>query len=168
MSIRTKVLGWAVAASLVSVTGVALVMNHEGLRTTAYPDPGTGGAPWTICYGHTRGVRPGDRATPSQCESWLRDDLRVAEAGIRRLVRVPLSQPEYDAYTSFIFNAGEPNFQRSTMLRKLNAGDRRGACNEFAKWVYANKRKLNGLIKRRYEEQTLCLTYKETYVYVPR
>ena len=166
MSLRTKALGWAVAASLVSVTGVALVMNHEGVRTRAYPDPGTGGAPWTICYGRTRGVRPGMTATLAQCESWLREDLLVAEQGIYRHVRVPLSQPEYDAYTSFIFNAGETNFARSTMLRKLNAGDRRGACNEFPKWVYANKKVMNGLIKRRYDEQTLCLKYKDTYVYV--
>lgn len=153
-------------ATYLSTTGVHQVASHEGLRTVAYPDPGTGGAPWTICFGHTRGVYRGMTATLDQCERWLAEDLFVAERAVQRLVEVPLRQGQYDAYVSFVFNVGEGAFQRSTMLRLLNQGDWRGSCNQFPRWKYANKRVLNGLVKRRYEEQALCLT-EGPYAYYP-
>lgn len=156
-SIKARLVAGALAVSLVSASGVALIKTHEGVRYTSYPDPGTGGAPWTICYGHTSGVRPGMTATQAQCDRWLADDIRIAEGSVRKLVRVSLSQTEYDAYTSFVFNAGEHNFSNSTMLRLLNAGQHAAACNQFPRWVYADKRKLKGLVTRRYEEQALCL-----------
>jgi lysozyme len=154
-------------ASLVSVGGYGVIKAHEGLRFTSYPDPATGGAPWTICYGHTEGVTPGMTVSKAQCEQWLREDVAEAEAYLQSYVRVPLNQNEYDAYTSFIFNAGPQNFRTSTMLRLLNAGKRTEACNQFPRWKYANKKVLKGIVKRRYEEQTLCLTPAKEYVYVP-
>jgi lysozyme len=68
-----------------------------------------------------------------------------------------LAQPTYDAIVSFTFNVGEGNLRRSTLLRKLNAGDIVGACNELPRWNKAGGRVLPGLVKRRAEERALCL-----------
>lgn len=148
----------------ISEVGVQQVAQHEGLRYTSYPDPGTGGAPWTVCYGSTRGVRPGMILTHEECLERLAADLWEAERAVQRNVKVPLRQGEYDAYVSFVFNVGEGNFRTSTMLRLLNSGDRTGACNQFPLWKYANKLVLNGLVVRRHEEQSLCLQ-EGPYVY---
>jgi lysozyme len=158
----------AVGAAIgISVAGLLHIQHGEGLRYTAYPDPGTGGAPWTICYGHTGPeVRPGLTVNQAQCDAWLREDIAEAESYLRKYVRVPLRQGEWDAYTSFVYNVGPARFRDSTMLRKLNAGDWKGACREFPKWVYANKRKLRGLQIRRTEELTMCLK-EGPYVYRP-
>lgn len=155
------------AGSLLSVAGLSYIRSDEGLRLTAYPDPGTRGAPWTICYGHTGPeVHPGLTVTKSQCEVWLKKDTEFAEAVVQTVVTVPLKQGEYDAYTGFVFNAGPRNFESSTMLRLLNAGDRAGACNQFPRWVYADGRRLEGLAVRRTRDQTIC-HYLGDYVYVP-
>lgn len=153
-------------ASVVSAGGVALIKQHEGVRYHAYPDPASGNDPWTICYGHTKGVVKGMTANQETCDRWLKEDLAAAEAVVQLTVKVPLSQGEYDSYVSFVFNAGQGNWQSSTMLRKLNAGDRVGACNQFPRWIYADKRVFNGLKTRRYHEQQQCLSFGRT-VYVP-
>ena len=151
----------------VSTQGIEHAAEKEGLRLVAYPDPGTNGVPWTICYGHTRGVKPGMTATPEQCEQWLAEDLYVAEKAVQRRVKVPLTQGQYDALVSFVLNGGEGQFRTSTMLRLFNQGDYEGACNQFPLWVYANKRVLNGLVTRRTEEQAMCLRREWRFVYVP-
>lgn len=144
-------------ATYLSQQGVEHIAKREGLRLVAYPDPGTKGVPWTICYGHTKGVYRGMRATEAQCDQWLAEDLRVAEGAVQRLVRVPLRQGQYDALVSFVFNVGEWKFSTSTMLRLLNAGDWQASCHQFPRWVYANKIKLEGLAVRRFEEEAMCL-----------
>ena len=89
MNLKTKVAGYLLAAAgalgigtYVSQQGIADTAKHEGLRFHAYPDPATGGAPWTICYGHTKGVRKGDKATAEQCYKWLAEDLLEAERAV--------------------------------------------------------------------------------------
>ncbi len=162
-------LGVAVAgggATYLSLSGAQQIASHEGWELTAYPDPATGGAPWTICRGHTKGVYRGMRATPEQCERWYAEDLYVAEKAVQRLVTVPLRQGQYDAYTSFVFNVGAGNFQSSTMLKLVNQGQWVQSCQQFPRWKYANKQVLRGIVKRRYEEQALCLT-GGPYVYHP-
>jgi lysozyme len=173
MKVRKRVMGalFALAvtgggATYLSYESAQRIAQHEGYRMVAYPDPGTGGAPWTICRGHTRGVVKGMRATPEQCDRWYAEDLRVAERGVQKLVRVPLKQGEYDSLVSFVFNAGEHNLRTSTLLRKLNAGDRVGSCNEYLRWVYANKMVLNGLKTRRTDERRDCLKGGR-YVFYP-
>ena len=173
MKLRTKIMGALLAlaaagggATYLSFGTADKIATHEGYRLVAYPDPGTGGAPWTICRGHTKGVRPGMRATPEQCDRWFAEDLYTAERGVQRLARVPLKQGEYDALVSFVFNAGETNLRNSTLLRKLNAGDRVGSCNEYLRWIYANKLVLSGLRTRRADERAMCLK-SGPYVYHP-
>jgi lysozyme len=126
----------------------------EGRNLFAYLDPV--GIP-TICEGITRGVTLGEKRTPEQCDAALAVEVRRAANIVARNVTVPLSENRYAALISFVYNVGEGNFARSTLLRKLNAGDGVGACNEMTKWVYAKGRKLNGLVKRRETERALCL-----------
>jgi len=148
-----KVAGAVAATSL--ATG--LILTYEGVRTAAYLDPV--GIP-TICAGHTEGVRIGHTATITECEALTREDTEIALQTVLRLSRVPLNHNELGAYTDFVYNVGAGAFARSTLLKKLNAGDRPGACKELLRWVYAGKpkRKLRGLEKRRKAEYDLCMT----------
>ncbi|AHB12145.1 endolysin [Xylella phage Paz] len=155
------------AGSLLSVAGVVHVMDSEGIHRKAYPDPGTGGAPWTICYGHTgKKVVKGLMVSQEQCEAWLVQDLKEHEGYVQKLVKVPLRQGTYDALVSFSFNVGPDNLAKSTLLRKLNAGQWHAACDEFPKWKYANKIILEGLVVRRFKEQAMCRK-EGLYVYRP-
>ena len=130
-----------------------LVAGFEGLRTIAYRDPV--GIP-TICYGHTAGVRLGQGATRAQCEALLGSELLRAHEQMLACVRVPLSPGQRSAFTSFSYNVGTDAFCRSTLARKLNAGDPAGACAELDRWVHARGIRLPGLVRRRAAERTLC------------
>jgi lysozyme len=131
---------------------------HEGLRLVAYPDPGTGGDPWTIGVGHTGGVRPGDRITREQAMRYLAEDLATAEAAITAAVRVPLTQNRFDALVSLVFNIGAGAFRSSTLLRLLNMGDYAGAAAQFLRWNKAGGREMPGLTRRRADERDLFLS----------
>lgn len=134
--------------------GVAIVSQFEGLRTKAYLDPV--GIP-TICYGSTAGVKLGQTRTVEECKELLAGELGKSMAEVDRLVKVPLPDTRKAALGSFVYNVGETAFARSSMLRKLNAGDWRGACNELPRWSYAKGVQLPGLVKRRAAERELCL-----------
>ena len=142
-----------------SDAGIALITEFEGLVLTAYPDPGNPetGEPWTIGYGHTKGVRRGDTCTKMLALAWLREDLAESEDAVDRLVKVDLAQHEFDALVSFTFNCGAGALMRSTLLRKLNAGDRAGAAAEFDEWVNGASGPLPGLVRRRAAEKALFL-----------
>jgi lysozyme len=134
------------------------IAEHEGLRLEAYPDPGTGGEPWTIGVGHTGGVKPGDRITKDQAIDFLAADLQSAEKAVAGAVKVPLSQNEFDALVSFVFNVGAGAFRSSTLLKLLNVGDRRGAADQFLRWDKAGGRVMAGLTRRRADERKWFLT----------
>lgn len=139
----------------ITAGGAAGVATHEGYRNYVYRDPV--GIP-TVCYGHTgRHLQPGKRYTAEECMNILKEDLKVAENAVNGMVKVPISQQEFDAYVSFVYNVGAGNFQSSTLLRKLNAGDRVGACNELLRWVFARGQRLPGLVNRRQDENKVCL-----------
>ena len=137
-----------------SPKGVDLIKEFEGLRLNAYPDPGSGGDPWTIGYGHTKGVKKGDVVTQEQAEQMLRQDLRHFERAVASLAP-KTTQSQFDALVSFAFNVGEGNLKSSTLLKKHNAGDYAGAKNEFARWTRAAGRVLVGLARRRAAEAEL-------------
>ena len=146
------------AQQTMSVKGIMLLKRFEGLRLTAYQD--TGGV-WTIGYGHTSAaggmpVYKGLVITNERAEQLLKEDLeRMTYPVIQRLVKVPLSQGQFDALASLVYNLGEGQVSRSTLLRLLNDKDYRGASSEFDRWVYVNKTKLDGLVRRRKDEREL-------------
>lgn len=135
-----------------SQAGIDLIKNFEQLRLAAYRD--AGGVP-TIGYGSTRNVRMGMRINAALADARLRTDLGDAEATVNRLVTVPLSQPQFDALVSLTFNIGGGAFAKSTLLRRLNAGDYASAALEFGRWVKDGGRPLRGLVRRRAAEQAL-------------
>lgn len=141
----------------VSTVGLNLIKEFEGCKLEAYPDPGSGGDPWTIGIGHTRGVKKGDKITDSQALDLLREDVHWVEAAIDKHVPEKITQNQYDALASFIFNCGEYAFANSTLLKKLNAGDTEGAANEFLRWNKASGKELPGLTRRRKAERELFL-----------
>ena len=137
---------------LINSAGLALIKESEGLRLEAYPD--TADPPiWTIGYGHTRGVKKGDTCSQMQAEDWLEADLLVAEAEVERCVKVRLTDNEYAALVSFAFN--ERDFHRSTLVKKLNAGNYEIVPSELRKWIYAGGKISKGLVTRRNAEATL-------------
>jgi len=105
--------------------GIEMIKSHEGLRLMAYPDPGTGGEPWTIGYGHTGNVRPNTAISEEQAEDLLREDLVKFEAAVEELLPILLAQSEFDALVSFAFNVGAHALQTSTLRKRLLAGEPR-------------------------------------------
>ena len=142
----------------ISDAGIALIKSFEGLRLEAYPDPATGGDPWTIGYGHTGEVTPGMVITEAEAEQLLRQDIVQFEMCVNRLLQVPVTQGQFDALVSFAFNLGCANLRKSTLMRKLNSGDAGGAAAEFAVWNRAAGRIMAGLSRRRAAERDLFLT----------
>lgn len=148
----------AAAALAISVGGAALIVSHEGTVPAVYMDPA--GIP-TACTGHTATVTHqdvGKAVSAEVCANLLKQDLRASELAVKRLVKVPITQEQYDALVSFTFNVGEGNLRKSTLLRRLNAGQCREAAKEFSRWVYAKGKKYAGLVRRRAEEAALFAT----------
>jgi len=136
--------------------GLDVTEDSEGCRLTAYPDPGTGGDPWTIGYGHTGAdVHPGMTIDHAQAEEFLRHDVRSAEAAVKRLVKVELTQHQFDALVDFAFNCGAGNLQHSTLLKLVNEGNFATASTHFGDWVKGGGHVLPGLVKRRHAETVL-------------
>ena len=144
----------AAAGFVASASIVAAIALNEGFRSRAYQDVV---GVWTIGYGETKGVKPGDTITREQAMVQLKKSIDVHAQGMLRCIKVPLYQHEYDAYVSFTYNVGVGNFCRSHLVRLLNQGKYTEACNELPKWVYAGGRVYPGLVRRRAEEQKLCL-----------
>jgi lysozyme len=123
---------------------------YEGKKYKAYKDSA---GIWTNGVGHTGpDVHAGQVVDEAQVMAWLTQDLKEAEDAVNRLVKVPLTQGQFDALVSFTFNEGEGHLEQSTLLRKLNAGDYEGAHAEFQHWVYAGGTIQPGLVKRRHGE----------------
>jgi lysozyme len=134
-----------------------LIKRSEGVRLSAYPDPGTGGDPWTIGYGHTGPeVHRGLVWTQAQADAALALDVaRFADKVEKLIGDAATTQGEFDALVSFAFNVGAGNLASSTLLRKHKAGDKAGAAAEFGKWTHAAGRVLPGLVTRRAAEAAL-------------
>jgi lysozyme len=138
-----------------SLKGIALIKEYEGLRLGAYL---CSAGVLTIGYGHTGGVKEGDLITEQKAEQLLQDDLKKFENGVLRLVRVPLTQNQFDALVSFAFNLGVGNLGKSTLLKMLNDRDYKGAAGQFIRWNKAAGKELAGLTRRRIAESELFLS----------
>jgi len=135
----------------------ALVSQFEGYSATAYLCPA---GVMTIGYGTTvypdgTKVKGGDTCTEDQAQAWLQHDLSWAGEAVARLVKVDLSQNQFDALTSFVYNLGAGALQGSTLLRMLNGGAYDLAAAQFQFWVHGGGKILPGLVKRRAAEAAL-------------
>ncbi|MDV0895538.1 lysozyme, partial [Enterobacter cloacae] len=140
-----------------SEKGVALIKEFEGCKLTAYQDSV---GVWTIGYGWTQPVdgkpiRAGMTIKQETAERLLKTGLVSYESDVCRLVKVGLTQGQFDALVSFTYNLGARSLSTSTLLRKLNAGDYATAADEFLRWNKAGGKVLNGLTRRREAERAL-------------
>lgn len=143
--------------------GIRLIKNFEGCSLKAYPDPATQGAPWTIGYGWTQPVDgtpvfPGMVISAQKAERLLREGLKHFQYSVNEWVTVPLTQSQFDACVSLAYNIGLAAFKSSTLLKKLNTGDAKGAAEEFLRWNKANGKVMQGLVMRRAAERQLFLS----------
>jgi lysozyme len=148
-----------------SDAGVNLVQHYESClqphgkgKYKSYKDPV---GVLTIGWGHTNHHPPKITAdtvwTREECDDVFRRDMEIFEKTVRRMVKVELNQEQFDALVSFTFNLGEGNLGKSTLLKKLNAGDYAGAGQEFHKWNKAGGKELRGLTRRRKSESNVFL-----------
>ena len=140
--------------------GIALIKQFEGCKLTAYQDSV---GVWTIGYGWTqpvdgKSIRAGMTIKQETSERLLKTGLVSYESDVSRLVKVGLTQGQFDALVSFTYNLGARSLSTSTLLRKLNAGDYAGAADEFLRWNKAGGKVLNGLTRRREAERALFLS----------
>lgn len=143
----------ALTLSAAALVGIAL---HEGYTDRAIiPVPGD--VP-TIGFGTTGGVKMGDVTTPPKALARKLADVQKFEGALKRCVKVPLHQHEYDAYISLAYNIGDGAFCNSSLVRKLNAGDYAGACNEILRWDKFKGQPLRGLTLRRQQEHKTCIS----------
>jgi lysozyme len=137
------------------IKNTELIKKWEKLKLEAYlPTPND---VWTIGWGHTHTAKKGMRISVEQAEELFLRDVDWVNRALKTYVKVPLNQNQYDALASLIFNIGETNFTRSTLLRKLNAKDYEGAAAEFPRWNKQKGKVLRGLVRRRAEEMEYFL-----------
>lgn len=144
--------------SVINDAGVDLIKRWEGLRLEAYLCPA--GVP-TVGYGHTgEDVWMGMTITEPEAETLLRKDLWSSEDTVSNAVQATLTDNEYAALVSFVFNCGAGAFKSSTLLRRINSGENVGTViqEEFPRWVYGGGQKLQGLVNRRNDEIKLALS----------
>jgi lysozyme len=149
-----------------------MIMHHEGVRSKPYQCPAL---LWTVGVGHVidpthAKVPMADRKQLPIPAGWdrvlsndeimdiLKADLNRFEQGVLRLIKVPLTQGQFDALVSFSFNVGLGNLQNSTLRMKVNRSDFEGASEQFLVWTKAGGKVLKGLVTRRTDEQALFLS----------
>ena len=140
-----------------SVEGLALIKKFEGLELEAYQ---CAAGVWTIGYGHTKDVQPGDVWSESHANHMLEVELEEFEEYINDNVTVALSQNQFDALVSWVYNLGPANLKASTMLKVLNSGDYEGVPAQIKRWNKAGGKVLEGLIRRR-EAEALLFTGRD-------
>lgn len=146
-----------------SDAGIALIQEFEGMRLTAYLCPAK---VWTIGYGHTSAageptVTPGMKITRAKATEILKSDLAAFERGVSGLVKVDLTQSQFDVLVSFAFNCGLGALQKSTLLKRVNAGRFDAVPAELMKWAKGGGKVLPGLVRRRRAEAEMWRSLAE-------
>ncbi|ENX01026.1 hypothetical protein F899_01659 [Acinetobacter sp. CIP 101934] len=160
----SRLIGYTLLAGVtgqwdISEAGYDLIREFEGFKDHAYLD--TGGV-WTIGYGTIKypngtRVRQGDKCTRVQAEIWLKNDCKWVDACLDKYVKAKVSQNQFNAMASFVYNIGETAFAKSTFLTLLNQGNKSGAASQFDRWVFDNSKRVQGLVNRRAKEKALFL-----------
>lgn len=132
----------------ISKNGIELIKRFEGLELKAYPDSV---GVWTIGYGWTQAVdgkkiAPGMKIDQATADRLLKCGVVQYEQGVNQLVKVRITQGQFDALVSFAYNLGLRSLSTSTLLRKLNNGDTQGAADEFGRWVNAGGKRLDVVV----------------------
>ena len=159
MTPRSRVAVGTLALSAAGLVGLVLKEGYTDRAVQPLP-----GDKWTVGFGTTGNVKPGDTITPPKALARALRDIEAFEGALRQCVTAPLSQVEFDVYLDFSYNIGSTAFCGSTMVRKLNAEDYAGACAEFSRWtMYQGKdcrireNGCYGLVERRAEARAACL-----------
>lgn len=135
--------------------GLEILKHFEGCRLEAYPDPGTGGEPYTIGYGHTGNVKLGMKITQEQADELLKQDLHKFEVGVMSLITHVPTENQFSALVCFAYNVGLHALENSHLLKYVNGGDLRSAAKEFLRWNKSSGKELPGLTLRRKAESDL-------------
>lgn len=147
--------GLIAGSAALTMAATGFIAHWEGRELRAYQDiVGV----WTICDGETKGVKPGDTATNAQCDTMLAKNLVTYEQGLDRCLTAAVPGEVKVAFLSWTYNVGVGAACGSTLVRKANAGDLRGACQELMRWNRAGGREVRGLTNRRAAERDLCLS----------
>jgi GH24 family phage-related lysozyme (muramidase) len=148
-----------------NASGLEVIKGFEGWSANAYPDPATGGEPWTIGYGHTSAagapkVYKGLTITKAEGEDILKRDLLVYENAVSKAVTRTPTSDQFSAMVSLTYNIGPANFQSSTVLRQHNSGNFAAAADAFLMWNKAGNppKEMAGLTRRRNAERALYLS----------
>ena len=155
--INHLVAGFQQKVKSVSASGVALICSFEGLKLKAYDD---GVGVWTIGFGTTiypNGikVKKGDTCTEAQAKAYMAHDLKKFESAVNSAVTVLINQNQFDALVSLAYNIRTGAFKKSTLLKKLNEADYKGASAQFAVWNKGGGKVMQGLVNRRAVERKL-------------
>jgi len=144
--------GDEVTTRAINQDGINIVKEYEGLRLKPYICPA---GKWTVGYGHTGNVNVGVIISEEKANQLLANDLSSSASTVESLVKVALNHNQFSALVSFAFNVGSGSFSRSTLLRKLNAGNYGAVPEELKRWVKAGGKPLSGLVSRRLKESEL-------------
>lgn len=152
-SLRNKIIA-AMGGGAMAIAAV-LIPALEGKENKPYQDVV---GVWTVCYGHTGSdIIKSKTYTDAECQALLNKDLVPFARSVERSVKVPATEYQKAALISFSYNVGVSAFERSSLLRKLNAGDYAGACDGLRQWIYAGGKEWKGLMSRREIEREVCM-----------
>lgn len=155
-SLRNKLIAAAGGGAMLIAT--VFLGGKDGVEGRVYEPYKDVAGVWTVCDGHTgTDIIKGKKYTDRECDRLLWNDLQPVKKTVDSLVKVPLNEYQRAALYSFTYNVGSGAFSKSTLLKKLNAGDQDGACEELRRWVYAGGMKFRGLMNRRDMERSMCL-----------
>lgn len=152
-ALRNKIIA-AMGGGAIAIAA-AVIPSLEGVEHKPYQDVV---GVWTVCYGHTGAdIIKSKTYTEAECQALLNKDLRKVANQIDPLIKRPIPDNTRAALYSFAYNVGTGAFRQSTLLKKINAGDTVGACNELRRWTYAGGKQWKGLMNRREIERDVCL-----------
>ncbi|WP_333620327.1 lysozyme [Pantoea septica] len=155
-SLRNKLIAAAGGGAMLIAT--VFLGGKDGVEGRVYEPYKDVAGVLTVCDGHTgTDIIKGKKYTDRECDRLLWNDLQPVKKTVDSLVKVPLNEYQRAALYSFTYNVGSGAFSKSTLLKKLNAGDQDGACEELRRWVYAGGMKFRGLMNRRDMERSMCL-----------
>ncbi|EKJ2339318.1 lysozyme [Salmonella enterica] len=157
MALRTKVKALLAGGASAMVIAAAMIGGNGGLEGRRHEPYRDVAGVLTVCDGHTgKDIVPGKHYTDAECDALLNKDLALVAARIDPLIKASIPNSERAALYSFAYNVGTGAFARSTLLKKLNADDLAGACNELKRWTYAGGKQWKGLVTRREIEHEVC------------